>query len=52
MLFACPEHNYSISAALKNAIDWASRVPTQGNLWAGKAGAIDMSAKPTKVLFD
>ena len=40
MLFACPEHNYSISAALKNAIDWASRVPTQGNLWAGKAGAI------------
>lgn len=40
VLFACPEHNYSISAALKNAIDWASRVPTQGNLWAGKAGAI------------
>ncbi|WP_024852200.1 NADPH-dependent FMN reductase [Hydrogenovibrio kuenenii] len=26
-LFACPEYNYSIAPALKNAIDWASREP-------------------------
>jgi chromate reductase, NAD(P)H dehydrogenase (quinone) len=25
LLLACPEHNSSITAALKNAIDWASR---------------------------
>lgn len=27
ILFACPEYNFSITAALKNAIDWASRPP-------------------------
>jgi chromate reductase len=26
-LFACPEYNYSIAPALKNALDWASREP-------------------------
>ena len=25
LLFACPEYNFSIAPALKNAIDWASR---------------------------
>lgn len=28
VLFATPEYNYSVSGALKNAIDWASRRPS------------------------
>lgn len=38
-VFACPEYNYSIAPALKNALDWASREP-ENRLLAGKAAAI------------
>ena len=37
-IFACPEYNYSIAPALKNAIDWASRAPNNSSL-GGKAAA-------------
>lgn len=38
-LFACPEYNYSMAPALKNALDWASREP-QNCLLSGKTGAM------------
>lgn len=39
ILIVTPEHNRSIPAALKNAIDWASR-PYGKNSWAGKPVAV------------
>lgn len=45
LLFVTPEHNRSIPAALKNAIDWASR-PWGQNAWNGKAGGI-VGASPS-----
>ena len=39
LLFGCPEYNYSIAPALKNALDWASREPDNRCL-AGKPAAM------------
>ena len=39
LLFVTPEHNRSIPAALKNAIDWGAR-PWGSVSWAGKPAAI------------
>merc|ERR1712139_271538 len=38
IFFACPEYNYNMTPALKNALDWCSKHPR--NLWKGKAAAI------------
>jgi chromate reductase len=39
VLFVTPEHNRSISTALKNTIDWASR-PYGKSSWKGKPAAV------------
>jgi chromate reductase len=44
VLFVTPEHNRSVPAALKNALDVGSR-PYGKNAWSGKPGAV-VSATP------
>ena len=39
LLIVTPEHNRSIPAVLKNAIDWGSK-PAENNVWKGKVAAI------------
>ena len=43
VIFVTPEYNYSIPGALKNAIDWVSRVPNQP--FAGKPVAIQSASQ-------
>ena len=45
ILFVSPEHNRSVPAAIKNAIDWGTR-PWGQNSWAGKAVGI-LGASPS-----
>ncbi len=47
ILIASPEYNYSIPGVLKNAIDWASRPPSD-NVFDGKPVAI-ISASTSKL---
>lgn len=47
VLFVTPEHNRSVPAALKNAIDIGSR-PYGKSAWSGKPGAI-VSASPGSI---
>ena len=42
ILFATPEHNYTVTAVMKNAIEWGNR-PSNDNSWDNKPAAI-MSA--------
>jgi len=39
LLFVTPEHNRSLPAVLKNAIDWGSK-PSDKNVWRDKVAAI------------
>ena len=39
VLFVSPEHNRSVTALMKNTLDWVSR-PNGDNSWAGKRAAI------------
>ena len=44
VLFVTPEHNRSIPAALKNAIDWATRPPAE-SAFKGKVAALTGASK-------
>ena len=44
LLFVTPEHNRSVPALLKNAIDWGAR-PYGQNSWNAKPAAIDANAE-------
>jgi chromate reductase len=44
-LFACPEYNYSVTPALKNALDWCSRAPNQPFAYKA-AGVVGATGSP------
>jgi len=39
ILIATPEHNYSVTAVLKNALEWGNRPPRDAS-WSGKPAAV------------
>ena len=39
IMIATPEHNYSVTAVLKNAIEWGNRPPRDAS-WSGKPAAV------------
>ena len=39
ILIATPEHNYSVTGVLKNAIEWGNRPPRDAS-WSGKPAAV------------
>ncbi|AUL48006.1 NADPH-dependent FMN reductase [Bordetella trematum] len=39
LIFVTPEHNRSVPAALKNALDWGSRPPGE-SVWSGKPAGV------------
>jgi chromate reductase, NAD(P)H dehydrogenase (quinone) len=43
ILFALNEHDYSVSAALKNVIDWGAR-PSKEKVWSGKPAGLMSSS--------
>jgi chromate reductase len=50
ILIACPEYNHSITSALKNAIDWASRKPQDGGESAPPDAKHPVNGKPLGII--
>lgn len=44
VIFACPEYNYSVTGALKNGLDWASRPPATSPMRTKPCGIIGGAA--------
>jgi chromate reductase, NAD(P)H dehydrogenase (quinone) len=50
ILIACPEYNYSVTSALKSAIDWASRKPQAGGETASDDAKHPLNGKPLGIV--
>jgi chromate reductase, NAD(P)H dehydrogenase (quinone) len=51
LLIACPEYNFGLSGALKNAIDWGSRPPGKSALTGKPTAIIGASPGPGATRF-